>query len=162
MDKSGFKTGDEIVEWEGTEHIHRNMLGLRMSTVRPGLDIHIVIRRGDQLIRKIVKAPPYPKEGHYRFGISYKGFSPLMDNRQVKYPTVHYVDPLGQGAKLGIKKGDLILQWQEQKVPNTNFLFRWMLDAKSGKKYSVKVYRDGKTVELTSITEPLRKMSKVH
>ncbi|MBV1959748.1 MAG: PDZ domain-containing protein, partial [Pseudomonadales bacterium] len=93
---------------------------------------------------------------------SYKGFSPLMDNRQVKYPTVHYVDPLGQGAKLGIKKGDLILQWQEQKVPNTNFLFRWMLDAKSGKKYSVKVYRDGKTVELTSITEPLRKMSKVH
>ena len=67
MDKNGFKIGNEIVEWEGKKHIHRGTLGYRMKMVRLGLDIHIVIRRGEQLISKIVKAPPYPKDGHYRF-----------------------------------------------------------------------------------------------
>ncbi|MBV1913753.1 MAG: TPM domain-containing protein [Pseudomonadales bacterium] len=162
IEKVGLKKGDRILEWEGRKFIYAPKLSSRLKYVRPGLDIQILVLRDGKLIRKMVQAPPYPKKGEYRFGFSYRHFAPKIDGQYVGLPMVHYIDPGSQGERLGVQKGDIILKWDDKEYANVTEISKWMEEVKPGKEYSVVVYRGGKGVELTSVTQPLRAMSKVH
>lgn len=162
MDKLGIQTGDRIVEWEGGRHINSGFLKYRLANVRPGLDIPMIIRRDGKLIYKMVKAPPYPKEGHFRYGFSYQGYSPRLSRKYVRLPMVYYVDPLGPGKDSGLMSGDIIQKWQDIETPTVQDIGKSMRTSKGNEPLRVKVYRDGELVVLESVTKPLRKMSKVH
>ncbi len=118
IDKIGLRAGDRILEWEGIRFMHSAHFGWRLKEVRPGLDIYIKIQRDGKIIEKIAKAPPHPDEGELRFGFSYKGFSPRLNDQAVRLPVVHYVDAHGSGKDLGIMPGDLIRKWQDIELPN--------------------------------------------
>ncbi len=162
MDRIGIQAGDQIVEWEGVKFLHTNQLAWRLDHVRPGLDIRMVIRRGDKRFSKVVQAPPYPKKGQLRFGFSFRSPSPILQGRPVKLAMVHYVEPGQQGDKLGLQVGDLIAKWQDKQLPTMDDIHKIMKQTQPGTPLHVEIYRDNKKITLTSITEPLRKMGKVH
>ncbi len=155
MAKIGIKEGDIIQEWEGVRFPHNSFIGQRMENVRPGLDIRMVIRRGDKIFSQIVKAPPYPKAGQLRFGATYQSPGP-------KIPFVHYVEPNSQAEKLGLKTGDYITKWQEITSPSVRYVYKSIKALKENEKITAEVYRNKGNLPLTSFAKPLRTMSKVH
>lgn len=156
MDSIGVRDGDLIVEWEGVRFMHTNRMSNRLARVRPGLDIRMLINRQGQMIRKFVKAPPYPKIGQYRFGFSFnsQGFT--------KKTIIHYVEKHAQADRLGLQSGDLVHKWQEIELPNKGEVYSSIKATKMGDPIRVEIYRAGKLMTLNSIKHPLRIMGKVH
>lgn len=156
LSQTGLREGDVILEWEGVKYPHNAYLSRRMRDVRPGLDIRMVVRRGDTVFSKIVKAPPYPAPGALRFGVTYR--SPGS-----RVPYVHYVEPGSQAEKLGLRAGDHITRWQEVDSPSTEYVYRSLreLQKQASQQISVEVLRDKSTVSLTGQVGPRRVMGKV-
>ena len=102
--EAGLRVGDLITSWEWVEYPHQHYISNRMKSVRAGSDVEIEYRRGDQILRTIVKAPPKPRFGGLRWGASYRSVGPAR-------PLVHYVSPDSFADALGLQVGDKILEW---------------------------------------------------
>lgn len=154
MEQQGFKVGDVILQWESITYPHQASLSYRMEHVRPGLDIYTRVRRGDFYFEKTFKAPPYPRNGEYRFGITYH--SP-----GTKLPQIHYVEPGELADKLGIQAGDIIASWQGKKEADMRYIWRVYKALEKGDRLSAQVYRGDELISLATTVGSKRKMGKV-
>lgn len=150
----GLKPGDLILRWEGVEYPHNGAIHHRMTHGREGLDVDIMLLRDGKKHHMIVKAPPKPKKGKLRWGVTHRSKGPNI-------PLVHYVIPESQGDKLGLKVGDLILRWNDIERPSTETVYRRMREAKPGTPVTVEVIRNKEKIHLTSTVQQQRAMAKV-
>ncbi len=157
----GLKAKDQILSWEDRRYMHVQQLADRLDHVRPGLDIHIVFKRGKHQYDKIVKAPPYPAKGQRRFGFSFSTHGPFYQGKYRNIPVVHGVEPGSPAQELGLKVDDWIIQWQDKTWPLVRDVYQSMQASKPGQPLHVKVFRHNQVIELNGATHALRPMSPV-
>lgn len=150
----GLQPADLILRWEGVKYPHNNFINNRMKNGREGLDVDIVFLRDGKTHHIIVKAPPKPKPGQLRWGVTYQSDGPYI-------PLVHYVTPKSQGDKLGLKTGDLILRWSDVEKPSTRTVYKLMREAKVGAWVKVEVLRNNEIIHLNRTVHHQRTMAKV-
>jgi len=154
MARQGFRQGDLIVQWESELFPHQNYVSRRMSSVRPGLDIHTRVRRGDTYFSKTFKAPPHPPKGEYRFNVTFHSASSAV-------PQVHYIEPGGLADKLGLQPGDYIVGWQGNEKADGRFIQQTYRQLQPGDELTARVYRDGQVLDLSTQAGEKRKMGQV-
>jgi hypothetical protein len=152
--KIGLQEGDLIIRWEALEYPHNGAIHHRMTHGKEGLDVDIFFIRNDEKHHLIVKAPPKPEKGQLRWGVTHHSDGPPI-------PLVHYVTPGSQGDKLGIKKGDMILRWNEIEMPSTATTYRLMREAKPGDPVTVEVIRNKEKISLSGTAQAQRKTAKI-
>jgi serine protease Do len=65
----------------------------------------------------------------------------------------------GVGEKAGLQRGDLIVEFNEQKVLNSRKLHIFVADSQIGEKVKIVVIRSGQRVEVTAVIEELKQMT---
>lgn len=65
-------------------------------------------------------------------------------------------DPNGPGAKAGLKEGDVVTKFNGQEVTKSSELQRMVGNAKIGSTITLDVVRNGKTIQLSAVTQELK------
>jgi serine protease Do len=135
--KAGLKSGDVIVDVNGTKILESNELRMNISMMEPGQSVKLKVFRDGKMIDVAatvgaMPGKPVEKAGNgsnggdkTMLGVSVENLTP-EDARQLNLPAstkgvvVTDVDPASQAAAAGLQKGDVIQQVNRKPVTNAD------------------------------------------
>lgn len=179
-DSAGLKEEDVITEFNGKRIETAGDLMEAVAATKPGTKVTVKVNRSGEtkslsaVIRKnktrgfaAFSVPPMPKIVMNRIGapLTAEGLSLMELNRQLaeyfeapsnKGVLVTSVDEDENGAKAGIKAGDVLLKIGDETVKGMDDIHEAFSEAEEGEKLPVELLRKGKKMTVTlEVSEPL-------
>jgi serine protease Do len=165
-DRAGIKAGDIIVEYSGQPVATNDDLVNRVVRTTPGTSVPIkVLRRGEQkslsvtvteldLAREGDQAAEADTDASAGFGLTLQDLTPDIA-RQLRVPSgttgavVTEVEPRSPAARVGVSRGDVVLEVNRTSVDGASEASREFQKVKSGEIATMLVLRQGQEVFVT-------------
>ena len=165
-DKAGIKAGDIIVEYNGQPVSSNDDLVNRVVRTAPGTSVPIkVLRRGDEKSLSVTvteldlaaendKSTEAEEDASAGFGLTLQDLTPEIA-RQLRVPSgttgavVTEVEPRSAAARVGVTRGDIVLEVNRKAVSGANEASREFQKVKSGEIATMLVLRQGQEVFVT-------------
>jgi serine protease Do len=165
-DRAGIKAGDIIVEFSGQPVASNDDLVGRVVRTAPGTAVPIkVLRRGEakslsvtvaelDLAAEGTRTEDQETDASAGFGLSLQDLTPEVA-RQLRVPSgtsgavVAEVEPRSPAARVGVTRGDVVLEVNRQPVAGANEAAREFQKVKSGDIATMLVLRNGQEVFVT-------------
>lgn len=167
--KAGFKSGDIILDFNGHPVKRSGDLPPLVGSTTVGSVVPVeILRNGKHMTLRVkigqlseqqakkLGEPSHTTTGHGRLGISVEAIphdqlKALGLNRDAV--VIKAINPNGVAAQSGLQVGDIILDFNQQRITSTAQLDRLVREAPAGKPIPILILRD-KTPLFTAITLP--------
>jgi serine protease Do len=161
--KAGIKTGDIILDYNGTPITDASQLRNLVGATKPGSQTKLKIWRDKKAIevsatlaertaKAVEAAAPATAEASSELGITVEKVSPeLASKLGLKEGTgivIKEVDPSGHGAAMGLKQGDVILEVDGHTVSSVSEFNKQVSDAKKAGVIRMMIQRGSATIFL--------------
>ena len=157
-ERGGLKTGDIIVEFNGTKignvrqlqrEVAQAAVGstAQVKVLREGRPVTVTIVLGEQPTELAAGPVPSPEEAAERFGFTIQDLTPELREQlkldNVEGVMVSSVDEAGPAARAGIRPGDLITEANRQSVKSARDLNRVLSQVRQGSNLLLLIRRNG-------------------